>query len=128
MLQLYFLSVFCNIASGLVLVLDKDNEAKQMLLDGAYRFSLGIVTAIIALLTLISPVESDVPAGDLIPALAGLASGIALIYEHFNKIPSEQENIPRVAGLFLSVHRKTIGLGCIIAGILHFLFPKVMFI
>ena len=134
MLQLYFLSVFCDLAAGLTLIMGERNAqtVRVPLLVEPYRFVLGIVTVIVGLLVLISPVDGDVPiAGDLVPALAAIASGLTLIYDYFhNEAPegAEGAETTHIVALLLTVHRKTIGFLGIIAGTLHFLLPKVMFI
>ena len=125
MLQIYFLSVLCNIVAGLVLIFCA--EGKESRLPDIYKFALGIISALIALLTLVLPSDGIIIAGDIIPAAAALVSGLVLLYEHFQKEPSSEKGTSIVL-LLLRVHRRTIGCFSIIAGALHFLLPNVILI
>jgi uncharacterized membrane protein HdeD (DUF308 family) len=125
MLQLYFLSVFCNTVGGIVLITNFGRNDEWPRVD-TYRFVLGILSVLTGLLVLISPIAGSI-AGDLLPALAGLACGVTLIYEYFDTEP-EEGDAPNVVRILLLTNQKMIGYISATVGILHFLLPKVMFL
>ncbi|MDR0540092.1 MAG: hypothetical protein LBG74_06285 [Spirochaetaceae bacterium] len=133
MLQVYFLSVLCPAVCGWFLYSSADDaQAFEPLLniqgkELPFRLIAGIATAITGVLTLLSPVEGDVPvAGDIVPAVASLAGGLMLMEEHFH-LPDDVDFRPRFFD-FLQKHRKTVGVGLVIISALHFLLPKALFL
>lgn len=136
MMQIYFLSIVLNALTGYILVFEDDkNEAEKYtpfsLNDEKFRLILGVLTMIVGLLKLLSAVEGDVRiVGDLLPAAAGLASGLILLFEYFTNhttLKSEDNEKPAMH-LILYQNRKIIGIATIVIAILHFLFPKVLFL
>ena len=89
MLQFYFLSVALNIACGLALILPDRPRAGPFLLhleivfaDVGVRVALGSLGMVTGALTLISPIQGDVPlVGDLIPSLTAALAGLVLLLE-----------------------------------------------
>ncbi|MDR2865213.1 MAG: hypothetical protein LBV68_06375 [Spirochaetaceae bacterium] len=148
MLQLYFLSVFCDTAAGIMILRgfgEKKSTDRALQHIDTYRFVLGILTVLTGLLVLINPIDGTTPIlGDLFPALAGVLSGLTLIYEYLGKDStftfSDAESPVSVPDsdffrknnnmivLVLRANQRTIGYISIIAGILHFLLPSFMFI
>ncbi|HUX40979.1 MAG TPA: hypothetical protein VMV83_07435 [Rectinemataceae bacterium] len=156
MIQFYFLSVALNIACGLALILPNRPHPRQLLRhfdvvlsDSGVRISLGSLGIVVGALTLISPIQGDVPfVGDLIPALSSALAGLVLLLE----IRSERKEEPTRQGetadgsgqgqgsaqaLPLSDERlrrllvesgRIIGFIAILAGIVHFLFPLELFL
>jgi hypothetical protein len=90
---------------------------------------LGILTAVTGFFKILSAVRGDIPVlGDLLPALAGLAGGFALIYEFYKGRSSvDDETLPAVI-LKLAASKRYIGVVCLLAAALHFLFPAVLFL
>ena len=137
MLQFYFLSVLLNAIAGMILTFtDKDNpdfvsrvRMPEMSYDETFRLVVGILTAITGFFKLLTAIQGDVPViGDLLPALAGLAGGFTLIYEFYrHRSEVETESLPRLVRKFMSCKRY-IGMVCLIAAGLHFLFPNVLFL
>jgi len=135
MLQFYFLSILFNTATGLVLLVtdgeDRVSEGKLpvFVFDETFRLVLGILTAVTGFFKLLTAVRGDIPViGDLLPALAGLAGGFALLYE-FYKTRSTVEDIqlPPVVQRIVE-GKRYVGIVSIIAAACHFLFPTVIFL
>jgi len=136
MIQFYFLSIVLNLFSGYALILDGDERTgtpmdgiRELFSDETLRLVLGVLTVSVGFFKLISVVRSDVAIiGDLIPAAAGILSGIALLLE-FYRNRSALPNGPYARfDLVLAKNRKWIGYGAIVAAFTHFLFPTVLFL
>ena len=133
MLQFYFLSIVMNLLAGFMLFSGDTGSVLEFksgfsLKDETVRLVVGIFSALVGLMKILSVIEGDVPViGDLIPALAGFLSGFILIYEYYRNSTSldtseKTEKIDRI----LVANRKIIGAAALIAAVLHFLFPRVL--
>jgi uncharacterized membrane-anchored protein len=137
MLQFYFLSVLLNALTGFVLLfVDRDDpdaviEGKMpaIMQDETFRLVLGILTCITGFFKLLSAVRGDIPViGDLIPAFAGLIGGFTLLYDFYKQRSTvDEDTLPPVVKKIVGA-RKYVGIGCLLAAILHFLFPTVLFL
>src|SRR4030042_6074091 len=90
--------------------------------------TLGIVTAVIGCLKFFMRAPGDtVPvAGDLLPAIAGLAVGATLFFEALLRKPSTPERpVDRYAKAVLT-YRIPLGIVCVAIALLHFLFPQAV--
>jgi hypothetical protein len=132
-LQLFFLSILLNGVAGLSLLtgLSKERMAqvREFLHKAAVRSGLGIATAIVGFGKLIfrSPLDQVAVAGDLIPALAGLAAGTALMADVYMNRHEGTEVAERLAKT-LRYARIPIGVTAVAAAVLHLLFsPAVPF-
>ena len=146
MAQFYFLSVLLNIIIGLVLVYGTDltkqasgsktkavSTKKNSVFSGiacleskTFRLVLGVLAVLVGIMVILSPFRNDVPViGDLLPAIAGFASGASLLLEYYLSSATEETNIPEKVKTILIDGRKYIGVGCLVAGLLHFIFPQV---
>jgi hypothetical protein len=72
--------------------------------------------------------------GDLLPGVAGIILGVILIGEAFRQYPkAEQEqetvgkSIEKVTGR-IAVYRIPVGIAGAVIGLVHFLFPSVLFL
>jgi hypothetical protein len=131
-LQVYFLSIFCNALSGYVLLSDGfggTGVSEGLFKHSSFRLCLGLVTAVVGILKFLSVVPGNYPVvGDIAPALGGLFSGTVLLYEFYRAhatIPSKTTD--SISG-FISVRKKIIGGIAIAAAVLHFLFPTALFL
>jgi hypothetical protein len=135
MVQVYLLSVVLNALTGIILAFYKEEPDR-----GALSFSLnnetvrlivGGLAFITGILKILSPSPEDVKViGDLFPALAGLAGGFILVFEFYRNKATDSavlEYMERFASL-LGRNRKIIGLVCIAASALHFIFHEIIFI
>lgn len=93
----------------------------------SFRLVLGVLCMFVGLMKFLSVFRNDVPViGDLIPAVAGLAGGAALLIEYYSASSSLGLELPEwVTKLFVD-SRKYVGVLCLIAGLLHFICPQVM--
>lgn len=97
--------------------------------DSSFRLVLGILMVLTGLMKLLSPIQYDVPVvGDLIPALAGLAGGFSILLEWYRNKSTVGVNLPGVIDKIFVEGRKYLGIFCIAAGVLHFIFPRVLFL
>lgn len=131
MIQLYFLSILFNAAAGFVLLSGnsgaEDPLATEFLLplrNKTFRLVLGILTAVIGLLKLLSPVEGNMPVlGDLVPALSCLGSGSIILLGCCQGRPGLDEEQSSKITEIVSRNRKWVGFAALGAAALHFLFP-----
>jgi hypothetical protein len=134
MFQFYFLSVSCNLLAGLALAfeavsrrLPRLSGLSDLLTSRGSKIFLGIAVLLTGFVTLFVPAGEGIIIGDLIPSLAGIALGIALLFEVFRQeavFPSERtERMERPLGAY----RTTIGLLGMAAAILHFFLPDKPF-
>ncbi len=147
MLQFYFLSVLLNLVTGLILFcsenkvsneiattedVQKDVQEKKDILgfmdNKNFKLVLGVLSVLVGLMKLLSVVQNDVPViGDLLPSAAGLIGGLCILLD-FYKNSSTVEMNPNKFIQFVSENQKAIGIFCIVVAVLHFIFPKVLFL
>lgn len=97
--------------------------------DLTFRLVIGILTGLVGIMKLISVVQNDVPViGDLLPALAGIAGSICMLLEYWKQRSEGRRIVPDAIVHLFENGRKYIGVFCIVAGLLHFVFPKVLFL
>jgi len=140
MIQLYFLSILCNGLAGYVLFTGSDNlndsyaETPGIHVNAStFHLVLGILSAITAILKLLSPIplassHGIIILGDFIPALAGLAAGLMLIFGIYRQDMSSKAGELDRLGVSLLTFRKPIGIGLFAAAVIHFLFPQILFL
>lgn len=144
MIQFYFLSILFNLLTGLILVYCKDltvdsdsleesaSGSNSELINGfkgldnsTFRLVLGGLCVIVSIMKLLSSYDVAV-IGDLVPALASLLGGAALLIEYYS-VSSDSIIPEHVQELFVD-NRKYIGVACIVAAVLHFILPNVLFL
>lgn len=150
MLQFYFLSILLNFIVGLILIYSdvfsvktsethkgtetKDGISKLSFADSAFLSNktfllvVGILSVFTGIMKLLSVVRNDIPVvGDLLPALAGLVGGFSVLIAYYRMTATEKVVLPDfVQKVFVDGH-KYVGVFCIIAGLLHFIIPGVLF-
>jgi hypothetical protein len=133
MLQFYFLSILANALSGFILFTASDDEPPS---DTGFRLSpgnrtfrlvLGIISSLTGVLKILSSISGDIPViGDLIPALAGLFAGFALIFKYYRQGSSlSSERVEKIETL-ITVNQRWVGIAAMASAVLHFLFPTVL--
>ena len=137
MLQFYFLSVLLNALTGFVLLfVDKDDPdtvpggmIPAIMHDETFRLILGILACVTGFFKLLTAVRGDIPViGDLLPAFAGLAGGFTLLYEFYKQRSTvDEDTLPPVVQKIVA-GRRYVGISCLLAAALHFLFPTVLFL
>jgi drug/metabolite transporter (DMT)-like permease len=130
--QIYVLSILANAVAGLTLAGDYFGARMPFLASfknlrerRSAVIWIGVVTAVIGVLKLIvlSPRETVPVAGDLLPALGGVALGVMLLAEQLVKPQAEGgEKIEKVAGKMLT-YRVPVGIAGVVISLVHFLFP-----
>ena len=136
MLQFYFLSILLNCIAGFILIANKnsktgnessDTKMPEIFKDKTFKLVIGIMCCFSALVKLLTSFPGAVPIlGDLIPSVAGLLGGVALLIEYYlAQSPSEAKLNPKLETIFIA-NKKYIGILCILSALLHFLFPKVI--
>ncbi len=124
MLQFYFLSIFFNLMAGFVLVNSQKHILELPALDQrVFRIVLGVITALTGIIKLFVVVNSKaVFFGDFLPAVAGMAAGLALF------IQEDNENIaPWLRKVFVT-NKLIVGIACLAIALLHFVFPGALFL
>ncbi len=137
MLQFYFLSILLNMVTGFILVWADGDDANrefsvhmpQIVYDETFRFILGIFTAITGFFKLLTAIQGDVPViGDLLPALVGLIGGFTLVYEYYRaRSTADEDSLPVILQKIVC-SKRYVGMACLGAAGLHFLFPNVLFL
>ena len=137
MLQFYFLSILTNAAAGALLSADYFGRRLERLAwlsahPAPRRLKLicGAAALLVGVCTIFWPAGSGgVPViGDLVPSIAGLAMGVALLFEVFRQdalFPSEPASAAPRAGLDW---RSMIGIAGLAVAILHFFLPERPFL
>lgn len=134
MLQFYFLSILLNFIAGYILFTNKTSqteneslETKSIFKDKTFKLVIGILCCFTALVKLLTSFPGAVPLlGDLIPSVAGILGGVALLIEYYlAQTPTETKLNPKLETIFIA-NKKYIGILCILSAVLHFLFPKVI--
>jgi len=139
MIQLYFLSILCNGAAGYLLFSGNEggeSEKPQYFANNpTFYLVLGILSAITGILKLLSPIPSSINPervvlvfGDLIPAAAGIAAGLVLIFGLYRKDESGNFGQLDRIGANLLAFRKPLGLILMAAALVHFILGKILFL
>jgi hypothetical protein len=137
MLQFYLLSIVMNLIAGVMLSAGY-LETKLTFLSGlktlvegkpTLNLTIGIITFIVGIFKFLSVPRGDVPVvGDLFPALAGLVMGYTLVLDYYkSKSDVTSPFVETSVRLFLA-NRVPIGIAGIVIALLHFLFPRVLFL
>jgi hypothetical protein len=134
MLQLYFLSVAANTIAGMILASDwiaRRFSGIRVLTEGLSsrrgKLAAGLSSLFVGFLTLLFPSRPPIILGDLAPSVAGLAMGVALLFEVLRQeslFPAERgETNERQARAPLA-YRTTLGLLGLAAALVHFFLPE----
>jgi len=136
--QLYLLSIVLNGLSAYIFISQEaweidsiETGLKFSVHNQTFRLILGILAAVIGLLKLLMPFSGSVPfVGDLVPAIGGLAAGFLLVFgyyrDHIQPVDAESR-LDRIGDIVLK-WKKVIGFVLMISVLLHFLFPKALFL
>ena len=134
MAQLYMLSILSLLGAGLILSSDYLVERmewlsglKDLAQQRNIRIGVGIAAGVVGILKLIvrSPGETVPVAGDLLPALAGIALGGLLLVDTL-RVPRDDEPVAvdKVTKAVMP-YRTPIGIGGIVVAVVHFLLPAL---
>ncbi|GAB1457458.1 MAG: hypothetical protein RBT62_03390 [Spirochaetia bacterium] len=136
MVQFYLLSVIMNIVAGYALLSfetepkgSKFDGIREYLKDSTIRLVLGILCATVGFFKLLTVMRGDIPVvGDLLPSLAGMASGLTLLLEFYRTNSQVTTNgLEKLNSIFVA-NRRIVGIVAVVSGFVHFLFANVLFL
>ncbi len=98
--------------------------------DSTFRLVIAALSGLVGLIKLFyTTVPDDIPVlGDFLPAIASLMACVCLFVEWFESQESYEGNLPGFLDLIFMGGRKIFGLVCLVAGLLHFIFPRLLFL
>ncbi|WP_028975376.1 hypothetical protein [Spirochaeta cellobiosiphila] len=136
MYQIYFLSIVLNVFAGGILAKESLDEKLpslarfvELMSSTGVKGFMGLVTAIIGIVNLLTYTEGAYPiVGDLIPALAGMASGVTLMLEYYKEKATTTSDVVDKLDHSVLANKNIIGIATILTGILHFLLPGLLLI
>jgi hypothetical protein len=136
MLQIYFLSIACNLIGGMTLAADSIvkripnlQPLAVLLSNRGAKLWTGLSVIIVGFIQLFVPAGGALIIGDLIPAGVGMLMGIALLFEVFRQdaiFPSEASSKPERPSPV--AYRTTLGLLGLVVAVLHFFLPDRYFL
>lgn len=139
MIQFYLLSVLLNVLCGYALAAKKSESASPIvrgaetaISDVGLRLTAAVLSIAVGILKLLFALRGDIPVvGDFLPATAGIVVGATLLLDISDKahlpIGKEGRVAARLEKRLLS-YKQAIGYAGIMAGLIHFLFPMVLFL
>ncbi len=131
MLQFYFLSVSTLLLASLSLVFAASEESshsfRRFISARTVRISLGVIAALVGILKFFvrAPGDTVVVVGDLLPAAAGIALGLALLAGALGKQVEENDRLKKVQSIS-RYYRIPLGVVGIAAALAHFFVPAVV--
>jgi hypothetical protein len=132
MAQFYFLSVATLLVGGMLAAsgfitrrVPALNGVAEIAEHQTAMMTVGIITALVGVVKFFVRAPGDtVPvAGDLLPAIAGIALGVVLITSATKRAPITEADFSRPPKPSLVTYRDPIGLAAMVVGLLHFLVP-----
>ncbi|MBQ9908378.1 MAG: hypothetical protein IJM48_01105 [Treponema sp.] len=97
--------------------------------DKTLQLVVGLLSALTGLMKLLSPIQYDIAIiGDLVPSLAGLLAGAVLLLDWYQDHGEVELSLPEAVQNIYGGGRKYLGIFCIISAVLHFVFPRVLFL
>ncbi len=137
MVQFYLLAVILNILGGLILASPLLQEKIPMLenLHEALRINIAsrmifILLAIaVGIFKILSVTKGDVAVvGDLIPALSLLLMAGVFFLDYYKEQSEVGSSFINTLQRIFVDNKSTVGIILVIIGLLHFLFPRVLFL
>lgn len=137
MVQFYLLAVILNILGGLILAAPLFQEKFPMLenLHEALRINIAsrmifiILSIAVGVFKILSVTRGDVAVvGDLLPALSLiLMAGVFFLDYYKEQAEVGSTFIDKLQRIFVD-NKSSVGIVLVIIGLLHFLFPRVLFL
>ena len=141
--QFYLLSVISTVVAGLALSSDYLGKKSDFFASFDYlrksrsiQIATGLITAIIGVLKLFFrfPKDQVFFLADFVPAVVGIILGIILIGEAFRQHPKTEgepekvgKSVEKVAEAIMP-YRVPVGIAGAVVGLVHFLFPRILFL
>lgn len=137
MIQFYLLAVVMNILGGMFMaapLLESRMPAlhgvqEALKINVASRIILILISLLVGVFKLLSVTTGDVAVvGDLLPALGLLVIAVVFFLDYYTEQAEVRSGfIESLQKIFIG-NKKTIGIVLIVVGLLHFLFPGVLFL
>lgn len=136
MMQFYLLSVLLNLVGGYALYSTKKPDGgnafdgvRVFLRQETFRLVIGLLGCIVGLFKLLTVTDGDIPViGDFSAALIGLLVGFTLLFEFYrNHSTLASKRADRIERLLLA-NSHIVGAAGMAAAVVHFLFPRVLFL
>jgi hypothetical protein len=143
MLQFYLLSVLLNLLTGLVLFFSFDHgevtdgfetdgitriDDPSLFENPTLRLVLGGADVVVGILKLFVVTGGIRVFGDLLPVLGCLTGGIVLLINYVTTKSSLGLKVTGLPHRLFVEHPRYIGIGCMVVAVLHFVFPKILFL
>jgi len=137
MIQFYLLAVVMNILGGMFMaapLLEGRMPALQgvqeaLKINIASRIILILVSLVVGVFKILSVTAGDVAVvGDLLPALGLLVIAAVFFLDYYTEQAEVRTGIIETLQKIFIGNKKTIGIVLIVVGLLHFLFPGVLFL
>ena len=136
MVQFYVLSVLVNLLGGFLLageVLSKKVSTSDLynkvIKSEFYTLTFAIIAGIAGIFKIISVLEGNIPViGDLLPAVASFVLALHFFCKYLLEKKGLLEGLFGTIDLCIDKFKIIIGLACIVIAILHFLFPRALFL
>ena len=97
--------------------------------DRGLRLVAGIAASCVGIVKLFCTYKNIPVLGDFIPSLAGIAGGLSILIEYYaaNVTDDDFELSDSMQAIFINP-RRYIGVACLVAALLHFIFPRAIFL
>ncbi len=99
----------------------------SVLNDKFFQLVIGLLSIITGVFKLLSAINGIPLFGDLIPALAGLLGGAALLLGYYVEKSSADLELPSFLQKVFIDNKKVIGMVCMASAVIHFVIPGVLF-
>lgn len=133
MLQFYFLSVLLNLLAGAGLLAmsrgQRFPQVRALVSRRSVKIGLGAAAAAVGILKIFvrAPIDTVPVAGDLLPALVGVAAGLALIADPYAADRPESEEAEKIRRIS-SFYRIPLAVAAIGSAIVHFFVPGAVIV
>lgn len=137
MVQFYLLAVILNILGGLILAAPLLQEKVPMLvklheglrINIASRMVFILLSLVVGIFKILSVTKGDVAVvGDLLPALSLLLMAGVFFLDYYKEQSDVGSSfIDKLQRIFVD-NKSAIGVTLVVIGLLHFLFPRVLFL
>lgn len=97
--------------------------------DQTFKLVVGILSGLTGIMKFLSPIQFDVAViGDFVPAVASVAASACILVNWYESTSSVALVLPSFVKRIFGDGKKYLGVFCIIAAVLHFIFPRVLFL
>jgi hypothetical protein len=133
MLQFYFLSITLNLLAGIGLLAmsrgERFPQLRAVVSRRSVKIGLGGAAMVVGVLKLFvrAPIDTVAVAGDLLPALVGIAAGLALIADPYAADRPESEEAAKIRKI-TSFYRIPLAVLALGTAVVHFFVPGAVIV